>query len=219
MGYSRFSKTMKKYVKYIKNETLNRIWSDAQRSVRLIMSDSLIELLEQRIKELWQNYLRHEQSLKKIKDQMYILYQKLLDAGENLPRAEVGFISLVNLARITGETGPFDDFNHYQQIIRFSGLSLRQRQSGKYKGKDKVSKKGSSRLRMILSQSIFHLIKKDRVLGEYYHRKKAEGMPGTKAMAVVSRKLVAILFALSKSGTVYDPERLFTCESQYKKAA
>jgi transposase len=219
MGYSKFSKTMKKYVKYIKTETLKRIWSDAQRSVRLIMPDSLIELLEQRIKELWQNYLRHEQSLKKIKDQMYNLYQKLLDEGENLPRAEAGFVSQVNLARIIGETGPFEDFNHYQQIIRFSGLSLKQRQSGKYKGKDKVSKKGSSRLRMILSQSIFHLIKKDRVLGEYYHRKKAEGMPGTKAMAVVSRKLVAVLFALSKPGAVYDPARLFTCESQYKKVA
>jgi len=219
MGYSRFRKTMKKYVKYIKQETLERIWLDAQRSVRLNLVESLTELLEQRIKDLWQNYLRHEQSLKKIKDQMYNLYQKLLDKGENLPKAEPGFVSQVNLARIVGETGPFEDFNHYQQIIRFSGLSLKQRQSGKYKGKDKVSKKGDSRLRLILSQSIFHLIKKDRVLGAYYHRKKAEGMPGTKAMAVISRKLVAVLFALSKPGAVYDPQRLFTCESQYKNVA
>ena len=219
IGYSRFCRTMKKYVKYIKNETLKRIYSDAQRSVRLKMADSLIDLLEQRIKELWQNYLRHEQSLKKIKDQMKNLYQKLLDKGERLPRGEAGFVSQVNLARIVGETGPFEDFNHYQQIIRFSGLSLKQRQSGKYKGKDKVSKKGSSRLRMILNQSIFHLIKKDRVLGEYYHRKKLEGMPGTKAMAVVSRKLIAVLFALSKAGAEYDPARLFTCESQYKQVA
>ena len=72
---------------------------------------------------------------------------------------------------------------------------------------------------MILNQSIFHLIKKDRVFGELYHRKKAEGMPGTKAMTVVSRKLVSILFALSRPGTLYDPQRLFKCESQYKKVA
>ena len=44
-------------------------------------------------------------------------------------------------------------------------------------------------------------------------------MPGTKAMAVVSRKLVAVLFALSKAGAEYDPARLFTCESQYKQVA
>ena len=147
------------------------------------------------------------------------LYQNLLDAGESLPGAEAGFVSQVNLARIIGETGPLKDFDHYLQIIRFSGLSLRQKQSGKFKGKNKISKKGRSRLRMILNQSIFHLVKKDRVLGEYYHRKKAEGMPGTKAMAVISRKLVSVLFALSKPGAVYDPQRLSTCESQYRKVA
>ena len=210
---------MKKYVKYIKQETLERIWSDAQRSVRLIMPDSLIELLQRRVKELWQSYLVHEQRIRKIKEQISELYKKLLDAGEDLPSAEDGFVSQVNLARIIGETGPLEDFDHYLQVVRFSGLSLRQKQSGKFKGKDKVSKKGRTRLRLILGQSIFHLIKKDRVLGELYHCKKAEGMPGTKAMAVVSRKLVAILFALSKPGAVYDPQRLFTCESQYQKVA
>ncbi len=219
MDYARFCRSMKKHVRYIKNETLKRIWSDAQRSVRLIMQESLIELLEQRVKQLWQNYLRHEQSISQIKEQMSALYQNLLDAGERVPRAEEGFVSQVNLARIIGETGPLGDFNHHLQVTRFSGLSLRQKQSGKFKGKDKVSKKGRTRLRLILGQSIFHLIKKDRVLGEYYHRKKLEGMPGTKAMAVVSRKLVSILFALSKPDAVYNPHRLFTCESQYKKVA
>jgi transposase len=219
MGYNRFSKTMKKYVKYIKNETLRRIYSDAEMSVRLIKSESLIELLEHRIKELWQNYQRHEQSIRQIKEQMSGLYQSLLDAGESLPGAEAGFVSQVNLARIIGETGPLKDFDHYLQIIRFSGLSLRQKQSGKFRGKNKISKKGRSRLRMILNQSIFHLIKKDRVFGELYHRKKAEGMPGSKAMTVVSRKLVSILFALSRPDAVYDPQRLFKCESQYKKVA
>ena len=218
-GYTKFCRVMKKYVPYIKSKTIERIWADAQRSVKLIMPIALIELLENRVKKLWQNYLNHEQSLAQIKEQMASIYQKLLDAGEALPPVEKGFVSRVNLARIIGETGPMDDFNHERQIMRLSGLSLRQKQSGKYKGKDKISKKGRSRLRLILGQSIFHLIKKECVFGELYHRKKKEGMPGTKAMTVVSRKLVSILFALSKPGVVYQPERLFTCESQFKKAA
>ena len=110
MGYSRFSHRMKKYVKYVKTDTLKRIYSDAKKSVILNLAESLIELLEQRIKDLWQNYLRHEQSLKEIKEQMHHLYQKLLDKGENLPKAEPGFVSQVNLARIVGETGPFEDY-------------------------------------------------------------------------------------------------------------
>jgi len=218
-GYTKFCRLMKKDVPYIKSRTLERIWADAQRSVKLIMPIALIELLENRIKQLWQNYLRHEQSLTQIKEQMASIYQKLLDTGEALPPVEKGFVSQVNLARIIGETGPLVDFDHERQIMRLSGLSLLQKQSGKYKGKDKISKKGRVRLRLILGQSIFHLIKKECVFGEFYHRKKAEGMPGTKAMTVVSRKLVSILFALSKPGVIYHPERLFTCESQYKNAA
>jgi transposase len=218
-GYARFCRVMKKHVPYIKGKTLERIWADAQRSARLIMPVSMIELLENRIKQLWQNYLHHEQCLAQIKDQMSEIYQKLLDAGEAVPRAEKGFVSQTNLARIIGETGPLTDFKHASQLIRFGGMALRLRQSGKYKGKDKISKKGRARLRLILSQSIFHLVKMDRILGGLYHRKKQEGMPGTKAMTVVSRKLLEVLLALSRPGAVYDPERLFTCQSQFERAA
>jgi transposase len=218
-GYTKFCRIMKKQVPYVKSQTLERIWDDAQRSARLVISVSMVELLENRIKQLWQNYLHHEQCLKAIKEQMSDIYQKLLDAGEALPRAEKGFVSQTNLARIAGETGPLPDFNHASQLIRFGGMGLRLRQSGKFKGQDKITKKGRSRLRLILSQSIFHLVKKDRVFGELYHRKKAEGMPGAKAMVVVSRKLLEVLFALSKPGAVYDPERLFTCKSEFKKVA
>ena len=44
-------------------------------------------------------------------------------------------------------------------------------------------------------------------------------MNGTKAMSMVSRKLVDVLFALSKPGSVFDEKRLFVCKGQYKKAA
>ena len=218
-GYTKFCKVMKKYVPYIKGKTLERIWADAERSARLIMPVSMIALLENRIKQLWNNYLHHEQTLVQIKGQMSAIYQKLLDVNEAVPRAEKGFVSQTNLARIIGETGPLTDFKHASQLIRFGGMALRLRQSGKYKGKDKISKKGRARLRLILSQAIFHLVKKDRIFGKLYHRKKEEGMPGTKAMVVVSRKLLEILLALSRPGAVYDPERLFTCQSQFEKAA
>lgn len=218
-GYTTFYRIMKKKVPYVKRKTLERIWDDAQRSVRLVMPVSMIALLEQRIKQLWQNYLHHEQCLKAIKEQMSGIYQKLLDTGEALPKPEKGFVSQTNLARIIGETGPLPDFNYASQLIRLGGMGLRLRQSGKFKGNNKITKKGRARLRLILSQSIFHLVKKDRVFGELYHRKKAEGMPGAKAMVVVSRKLLEVLFALSKPGAVYDPKRLFTCQSEFKKVA
>jgi transposase len=205
--------------KGIRKHTIDRLWADAQRSVNLILSPALITLLDLRIKHLWQTYLGHEQCLIQIKEQMARIYQGLGEAGEALPPIIKGFVSQINLARIIGETGPLTDFNHQRQMKRFGGLNIRERKSGKYRGKNKMSKKGRSRLRLILNQSIFHLIKKDRIFGEYYHSKKERGMVGTKAMAVVSKKLVDILFALSKPGTIFDIERLFVCESKYKNVA
>lgn len=218
-GYAKFSRMMKQYAPRIRKQTLERLWEDAKRSAKLVLTEKLIELLDKRIMKLWQNYLNHERSLAQIKEQMSEIYQRLLDYGEALPKPVEGFVVKANLARIIGETGPLGDFNHERQIKRFGGLSLRQRQSGKYRGKDKLSKKGRSRLRLILNQSIFRLIKKDCIFGEFYHRKKAQGMPGTKAMTVVSRKLISVLFALSRPGVEFDQKRLFVCESQLKKAA
>ena len=74
-------------------------------------------------------------------------------------------------------------------------------------------------LRTIMAQSIFHLIKKKGLFGQFFHGKKENGMPGTKAMTVVMRKMVDILFALSKPGVLFDPNRLFACESQHQNAA
>ena len=131
-----------------------------------------------------------------------------------------GFVSIENLARIVGETGPFSDFKSAKQIKRYAGMNICIHESGQFKGQRKLSKKGRPRLRLILGQSIFHLVKKDRILGEYYHSlKDRHAMNGTKAMSMVSRKLVDVLFALSKPGCVFDEKRLFECIGQYKKAA
>jgi transposase len=218
-GYSRFFKRMRKQAPGIRKKTIERIWNDATASTKLGLADSLIELLDSRIEQLWKMYQSHETALEGIKQKMCAIYQKLVDCGQALPHPVEGFVSVVNLARITGEVGNWDDFSHKRALKRFGGMQLREKQSGYYRGKNKLSKKGRSRLRKILNQSIFHLIKKNRILGQFYHHKKQHGMCGTKAMTVVSRKLLDILFALAKPGTVFDPNRLFLCESQYQKVA
>jgi transposase len=218
-GKSRFAGRMRKAVKGIRSTTIERIWTNAVQSVKLNLSDHIIDLLANRIEQLWHDFQLHEQRLKEIKEQISGIYQNLLDQGEQLPPVVKGFVSIENLARIVGETGPFSDFNSARQIKRYGGLNIRIRESGKYKGQRKLSKKGRPRLRFILNQSIFHLVKKDRILGAYYHGLKESGMKGTKAMSVVSRKLLDILFALSRPGTTFDAQRLFVSESKYKLAA
>ena len=219
-GKSRFAARMKKAVKGIRGTTIERIWTNAVESVKLDYNDSIIELLSERIKQLWHDYQLHEHRLQGIKEQMANIYRDLLDQGEQLPPVIKGFVSIENLARIVGETGPLSDFKSAKQIKRYAGMNICIRESGQFKGLRKMSKKGRPRLRLILGQSIFHLIKKDRILGAYYHSlKDRHAMNGTKAMSMVSRKLIDVLFALSKPGSVFDEKRLFVCKGQYKKAA
>jgi len=218
-GKTQFKRRIKKDSPRIRRYTLDRLWQDALCSVRMNMDDSLNDIYQQRIKKLWTDYLSLEASLRGIKQKMEPLYDQLLNAGEQVPVPVKSFVSKLNLARIVAQTGPFSDFASGRQIKRFGGLHLKVRQSGKYKGKVKLSKKGRIDLRTIMAQSIFHLIKKQSILGQFFHAKKENGMPGTKAMTVVMRKMVDVLFALSKPGVVFDPNRLFACESQHQIAA
>lgn len=218
-GRTRFNRRMKKESPRIRNKTLDRLWQDALCSVRMEMDEPLIQIYQERIRKLWMDYLALEANLNKIKAMMEALYDQILDAGEQVPMPVKNFVSKLNLARIVGQTGPFSDFSSARQIKRFGGLHLKTRQSGKYKGKVRLSKKGRIDLRTIMAQSIFHLIKKDCLFGQFYHKKKERGMPGTKAMTVVMRKMVDVLFALSKPGAVFDEKRLFACESLYRNAA
>lgn len=218
-GRSRFAHRMKRAAKGIRRTTIERLWTNAVQSAELNHPASIIDLLARRIEQLWHDFQLHEQRQKEIKEQMAGIYQDLLDRGEQLPPVVKGFVRIENLARIAGETGPFSDFSSARQIKRYGGQNICIRESGKYKGQRKLSKKGRPRLRLILSQSIFHLVKKDRMLGAYYHGLKQRGMKGPKAMSVVSRKAIDILFALSRPGTVFDEQRLFVSESGYRQAA
>ena len=103
--------------------------------------------------------------------------------------------------------------------MRYAGLNIREKQSGKFKGKNKLSKKGRSLLRKALSQTVLPLVKKEGLFGPYYHRKKQQGMSGTKAMTAVMRKFLKLFYGWYRSGGAFDRSRVFACESQHGLAA
>lgn len=129
-------------------------------------------------------------------------------------------VSDKNLARLLGETGPLSDFWHRRQLMRYAGLNLRTRQSGTFKGQDKICKKGRRLLRKVLQNIALPLVKKERLYGTYYHRKKEEEkMPGNKAKTVVVRQLLKKIYGLCRSGEGFDEQRFFTCKSRYQPLA
>jgi len=217
-GKKRFSATMKKAVPRIKNTTLEKIFSQACSAAKNRLDHRYIELIELQLAQSWQDLDRALNRKQQAKTAMEALYCEARRDDPKLPGAQKGVITTFHLARIVAETGPLSDFDNWRKLLRFSGYNLCERQSGQYRGKTKISKKGRSLLRKILNLAVLPLVKKNSLYGSYYHRKK-ETMPGTKAMTAVARHFLKMLYGWYRTGGQFNAQRVFTCESQIRLAA
>lgn len=216
-SYEEFCRTVKTHVKQARYRTLEEIYHQAKHSARQVLPGPYRQLLEERLGQLWCDYQRHNRRKEELADQMRGLYQQLREAGE-VP-APIERISSAMMGRLIGETGRLADFTSEQELLHYAGLNLTERQSGQWTGERKISKKGRPLLRKVLGQMAFQLVRRDRLYGPYYHRKRSEGKEPWVAMVAVMRKLVKLLYGLWKSGEPFDRSRVFTCESRYRKAS
>ncbi len=217
-GKNRFSCCMKKAVPRIQNNTIDIVFNQAMTSVRNNVNPDYIELIELELIQRWQDLNTNIERKEQAKESMEKLYVQARRIDPNLPEACKGFITEFHLARIIAETGPISDFKSWRKLMRFAGFNLCERQSGKYRGKTRISKKGRRLIRKVLNLVILPLIKKKGLYGTYYHRKK-ETMPGTKAMAAVSRHFLKMLYGVYRTGSEFNVDRVFLCESQINQAA
>jgi len=216
--WDEFSRIMSSNVKGIRKATIERLWRDAKSSCLNEMPEGYIEVLEEYLKQLMDDYHRIVKRKMKITSQMESILNELREDDPLIPPPTPNVISDKNLARLLAETGPLSDFDNWRKLMRYAGLNLKTRQSGTYQGHHKISKKGRRLLRKVLQCIALPLVKKERLYGEYYHKKRdINKMPGNKAMTVVARHLLRKIYGWYKSGKEFDKERFFKCKSQYKK--
>ncbi len=95
-------------------------------------------------------------------------------------------------------------------FIAFLGLDVRVRQSGRYTGKRKLTKRGEPELRRLL----YCAAKPSRScppFARYYQRQLDKGLSKTAANVILGRKLARIAFTLMRSEQTFDPQRLEAC--------
>lgn len=219
-GFQKFTTRMKKAVPFIRTQSLQRLWQDAQSSVFNEQPEEHIALLELHLGQLLQDWKVQIERKNMIIENMVAIVKRLREEDPHIPPPTSGVISEKNIARLLGETGPLSDFTHWRMLMRYAGLNIRMRQSGKYQGNNKISKRGRRLMRKILQNIALPLVRRNCLYGEYYHRKKElEKMPGNKAMTCVARHFLKKFFGWYKSAQAFDRQRFFACETQYRKAA
>lgn len=90
-------------------------------------------------------------------------------------------------------------------FIAFLGLDVRVRQSGKFEGQRKLTKKGEPELRRLLYNAAM-AGRRHALWQPYYQALRDRGMSGTAALVALGRKLARIAFALLRSGAEFNPQ-------------
>jgi transposase len=112
-------------------------------------------------------------------------------------------------AVLRAELGDVTRFARSDQVVAYAGLDITVRQSGKWRGQRKLSKRGSGLLRRTLYlAAMASLRRKHSAFKEYYAGLVARGLSGQKALVAVMRKMLLVAYRLLKSGGVYDPAKV-----------
>lgn len=95
------------------------------------------------------------------------------------------------------------------RILAYAGLDPRVRESGLWKGRPKMSKRGSPMLRTALFQAA-HMVRVHHPFfaAIYDRHRKEKQKHHTTAVSHVARKLVEIIYAVCKSNQPFDPSKL-----------
>ena len=136
------------------------------------------------------------QALEELDRQMKVLKRYLVEHGpkEAKELSTIRGVSENQAAVLLSGLGD-KTFNHKDQLVAFVGLDIRQRQSGQWIGRQKLSKRGSGYLRKVLFQVAWGLKQNNDTYREYYDRLRKEGKHYTTVLLAIARKFLRFLFA------------------------
>jgi len=114
------------------------------------------------------------------------------------------------VAVLRAELGEVERFQRSEHVVAYAGLDVTVRESGKWKGQRKLSKRGSGVLRRSLYMAAFGCLRHPHAaFRAYYQALAARGVKGKRALMAVMRKMLVVAYHLLRSGERYDPTNVW----------
>ena len=161
-------------------------------------------------KEIKRLYERFQELLKELEE----VEKELIELASQIDYVEkaveitgIGYMSMVG---IIAETGDLKNYEHAKQVLKMSGLSLKESSSGQKKGKKHISKRGRAKLRRNLKQIGICLVGKNNFflqLHNYYTTERAHPLTKLVSINAIIRKFMYILMAIVRSGESFSEEK------------
>lgn len=96
-------------------------------------------------------------------------------------------------------------FRNADAFVAFIGLDVRVRDSGRFRGRRKLTKKGDPEIRRLLYNAAMSGCR-DPFWKPYYRSLRDRGISGTAALMILARKMVRVCYALLSKQVEFDPE-------------
>jgi transposase len=123
---------------------------------------------------------------------------------------EISGWGLKTVAVVRAELGEVSRFRRSDQTVAYAGLDLKVRDSGKWKGYRKLSKRGSGRLRRALYMAALRsLTLEDSAFRSYYEHLVSRGLKKMSALMAVMRKMLLVAYHLLATGERYDGAKVW----------
>lgn len=114
-------------------------------------------------------------------------------------------ISFVSAAVVIAETRGFQGIRSAKQLTSYTGYDVVHRESGLYKGKTSISKRGNSHIRAALHMPSLTAVRCNPTLKPFYQRLKEKKAKPIVGLVAVQRKLLCLMFSLWTNDTSYNP--------------
>lgn len=148
----------------------------------------------------------YERLIKEIETSIRALLQSDSEIWTKIKNIQkVKGLGLMTIAKILAETDAFALIQNGKQLASYAGLDVVFNESGKYRGKTKISKKGNRHLRRSVYMPAVSAIRSNRTMKTYYNRMLEKGKPKKVGIIAIARKLLLLVYFLWTNETEYDP--------------
>ena len=114
-------------------------------------------------------------------------------------------VGLMTLATVLAETNGFILFKNASQLVSYSGYDVIENQSGKHKGKTRISKQGNRHIRRILHMPAFNVVRYQiSPFVQLFNRTFEKHHEKMKSYVAVQKKILVIIYSLWKADKSFD---------------
>ena len=185
MTLEAFTEIMTKNNRYSKKSNIQKLKELCKKS-NGINPD---KFTKQEIKRLYERYQELLKECEEIEKELIELASQIDYVEKAVEITGIGYISIIG---IIAETGNLKNYEHAKQVLKMSGLSLKESSSGQKKGKKHISKRGRAKLRRNLKQIGIVLVGKNSFflqLHNYYTTQRENKLSKLISINAIIRKL------------------------------